>query len=171
MQNQRDTKADPPRDPMSSTKDETGAAADRNPTPKQTIEKATSSVPLEALSKKGFKNVRVLSETKFLDLLRSLVESSFQKRFEEWKGRLSDAEEPEKQRLERKHKESLRSVERQMAKLSRVFEGLEETFKRLEAEPSTERTSVPLLPVSTLPRPGEEKKTALLREMLLKKGE
>lgn len=140
--------------------------------PRQVIEQATSSVPLEALLKNGFKNVRVLSETRFLELLRDLVERSFQRRYKEWKARISRSKEPERRRLEAKHKESLRSIEKQMARLSRVFEGLEEAFNVLEETRSDGSAAAPagLLLCAFPAPPGADKKKALLREMLLKKG-
>ena len=137
--------------------------------PRESIAQATSSVPIEAFSKSGIKSIRVLSESKFLDVLKGLVESSLERRLEEWKMRLSRSREAEGQRLKAGQRESLRRIEGRMAKLSRAFVDIEDAFGRLEKPGNEPMGNSP--PLTGRPQGSEKKQRALLREMLLKKGD
>ncbi len=139
---------------------------------------ASLPVRTRTLAESGVENLRILSESKLIELLQAIVSETLADVrsaevppapfAEVVPGPFDTTEELEKayqgkwNELRGKHEESLRRIEGRMEKLARVFRGLEGAFSRLDG-PSAGETPDGAPPVSS-----EEKRKQLLREMLLR---
>ena len=138
------------------------------------VAQATLKVSTSALQRNGIENLRILSESQFLDLLRRMQtrrnvrDSGDPHAFglsDTSKGDVARAHEAKWLELRAKHEQSLGVIESRMEKLSRAFHGIQGVVEKLEKEPGegvTELETTSLLP------PGEPvKQKSLLRQLLL----
>jgi len=134
---------------------------------------ATTEVELSAISKSGISSLRILSQSKFIEVLRSMVEDSLADRLEELKAELPSSGDPEAAvRLEKayhakwkdlrvRHEASLGEISGRMEKLSRAFRTLEKLFEKAQRS-----SPAAVLPAAVAAPPGRKQK-ALLRQLLM----
>ncbi|MBI4601119.1 MAG: hypothetical protein HY721_04075 [Planctomycetes bacterium] len=158
-----------------------GAGARESLSGIQVIERATTPVKTDLLARNGVSSLRILSASRFLDLLQGMVEGSVKERPGPRaagpgpgpgpaapEGPAADLERAYEARwrdLRSRHEESLRRIEGRMEKLSQVFHGLQGAFEGLEGPAPAAAEGTPRDPA------GHDQARALLREMLLRGGE
>ena len=145
--------------------------------PLDVLDQATTLVETESLSTQRVGNLRILSESKFLDIVHHLVEEYLADAFKlENLSGASDSRDPHDQKLAReyerrwqslrtKHEIGLRQIERRMDRLSRVFCRLENLIKKAD-EPRAAAVEAQSAPDTDAPQTPVDKKS-LMREMLL----
>ncbi len=145
--------------------------------PLEVLDQATTLVETESLRSQRVNNLRILSESRFLDIVRHLVEEYLDDAFKpENVPGAGDSRVPHDQKLAReyerrwqslrtKHEIGLRQIERRMDRLSRVFRRLENLMKKAD-EPRAAAVEAQSAPDTDAPQTRVDKKS-LMREMLL----
>ena len=141
--------------------------------PLEVLDNATSVVPTENLERQGVDQIRVLSQSQFVEIVRTVVEDFVSQQLSEeapeltlgdcgpHDRKLASEFERRWDLLRSKHGMALRKIERRMGKLSRVFATLEEKLQQWE-----DGVPSPSVSASAVEARSVDKKT-LLREMLL----
>jgi hypothetical protein len=149
--------------------------------PSSRIENATTLMRTAALAERGIDHVRVLSESKFLGLVRSMVDESMTQHLDGVGAEAGASAPPARangshesegayqkkwEELRARHEKSLERIETGMRRLGATFEAIKETLARWNAGEAAAPAAVG--PVEETPRlaPPVSHKT-LLREMLL----
>ncbi len=147
----------------------------------ETIEQATTTVKTGLLARNGIEQLRIISESRFLDLVRQggclfttkgPVRSGAKLSTPRSSGDVCEPEGPEQKgmwtQLRSRHEESVQKIEGRMEKLTKTFQNLQGVFERIEVrreEPTSTQNHQDHLdahgPLDT------EKQKTLLRQMLL----
>ncbi len=155
--------------------------ATRDIEPLGVLERATTLVETDTLNSRGVSSVRILSESKFFEIVRGLVEEYLEESIAAVATDSAGSDAPHDQKLSREYQrrwESLRTrheidiqqIERRMDRLSRVLRKLEGTLRRVRESSAATAAPIgasgeaelrPLEPAVPLD------KKALMREMLL----
>ncbi len=142
------------------------------------IEQATTTVKTGLLARNGIEHLRIISESKFLDLVRQAgclptakgpVSSGSKPSTPRGSGDVCAPEGPEPRgmwsQLRSRHEESVQKIEGRMEKLTRTFQSLQGVFERIEGrrgDPASEQG-----PLDARGPMDAEKQKTLLRQMLL----
>lgn len=130
------------------------------------LHRAAMAVRTDSLTKSGVEKLRILSESKFLQVLEDMVESSLAGRVGTPPGPavspgrtdttgMEELYSAKWEDLRDHHKESLSRIEGRMERLSKLFESISSAFERIHG-------ASPRLPASKAPD-----HLALLRQMML----
>ncbi len=145
------------------------------------LDRTTKVVETDTLNSRGVSSVRILSESKFFELVRDLVEEYLEESIESLAAdsdascashdqRLSREYQRRWESLKTKQEIGVRQIERRMDRLSRMLRKLEETLKRVNESSRSSADPVDASAVaddgSPASAPSVDKKS-LMREMLL----
>ena len=148
--------------------------ATRDIEPLGALDRTTKVVETDTLNSRGVSSVRILSESKFFELVRDLVEEYLEESIESLAADSGASCAPHDQKLSKEYQrrwESLktkqeigvRQIERRMDRLSRVLHKLERSLKRVKE--SSASSVEPVVAPPALAAPVDKK--SLMREMLL----
>ena len=137
--------------------------ASRSIEPLHVLDNSTSLIGTESLHRSGVDNVRILSRSRFLDIIRGTIEEYLSEALLSGGAegstqtaanytRLATEFQSRWQELRTRHQASLSQIESRLERLSRLFVQMEKTLKRCESTPQARRTLT---------------RMELLREMLL----
>lgn len=140
-----------------------------------TIEQATTRVNTQALASKGVENVRVLSESRFLEIVGDMVEESIRQRLEGPSTPSTQATQGEDlgamrdelkatytakwKALRSRHLDNLNKVQNRLDQLAQHFEKFERVFQELQGLPESESRLDP-------PERIRQRRTQLLEQAL-----
>ncbi len=155
--------------------------ATRDIEPLGALDRTTKVVQTDTLNSRGVSSVRILSESRFFELVRDLVEEYLEDSIETLAADAGESCAPHDQRLSKeyqrrweslktKHEIGVRQIERRMDRLSRVLRKLESTLKRVKESSASSVETVDASAAAADAPPVAEApvdKMSLMREMLL----
>ena len=133
---------------------------------KDSVEKATTLVKTTTLNENGIDHIRVLSESKFLGLVRTMVQESLRSEVAPADAAPQGAGEcqAEWQALRQRHTQNLDKIETGMQRLSQTFSNIRDMLGHLNGGEAPAAAPVPPSPAA---RQSAPQQTDLLRDMLL----